>query len=107
MGEEVTRIINALTTLKDFPVEKIILFGSRAREDAFIYSDYDFIVVSPAFAAYPFPDRASKILKYLPLAGKLDLLCYTPEEFTLKSKQIGIVQEAIKEGKHWPTSIRK
>lgn len=99
MGEELAAIVKRLASLGEFPVEEVILFGSHARGDPFLHSDYDLIVVSSAFASYPFPERASRILPLLPYPGKLDLLCYTPEEFARKSQQIGIVRTALEEGK--------
>ncbi|MBI2133798.1 nucleotidyltransferase domain-containing protein [Candidatus Woesearchaeota archaeon] len=34
---------------KQFNPDKIILFGSRAEGNAWVYSDYDFIIVSDKF----------------------------------------------------------
>jgi len=80
-----------------FPDAKIILFGSRAREDALKTSDYDFIIVSKSFKNIPFFERP--ILLYtLWDGGGIDLLCYTPEEFEKKKKQISVVKEAVRDG---------
>ncbi len=51
-----------------FALEKIILFGSRARGDNLIKKQM------------------------------LEPICYTPEEFEEKKMQIGIVKQAIEEG---------
>jgi len=40
-------------------LDRLILFGSRARGDHLLASDYDFIVVSEAFAGQPFPTRGT------------------------------------------------
>jgi len=55
-----------------YSAEKVLLFGSRARGDYLINSDVDMIL--------------------------LEAICYTPEEFEEKKKEIGIVSEAVKEG---------
>jgi len=77
-------------------IQKILLFGSRARGDHLADSDYDFLIVSPDFQGVPFPSREPLVsdLTKLPL----EALCYTPEEFQRKRRQIGIVAEAVREG---------
>ena len=83
---------------KKFMISKIILFGSRARGDYFKNSDYDFIAVGNYFKGKPFIFRASEFYDYWDEKKDIEILCYTPEEFKRKSKEIGIVREAIKEG---------
>ena len=83
---------------KKFNIFKIILFGSRARGDNLEQSDYDFIIVSKDFAKKPFVLRASDLYDYWDDSLDIEVLCYTPEEFEKKKKQIGIVQQAVKEG---------
>ncbi len=82
---------------KVLPDAKIILFGSRARKNALKTSDYDFIVVSKSFKNVPFFERPV-LLYTLWDGGGIDLLCYTPEEFEKKKKQISVVREAVREG---------
>ena len=36
--------------------------------------------------------------KYWDSPYVLDAFCYTPEEFKIKSKQIGVVKDAVKQG---------
>lgn len=83
---------------KEFKPEKIILFGSRARGDNLKESDVDLLIVSKKFEGISLRDRMAEA--YGPWNNKIDLeiICYTPEEFEKKSKQIGIVKQAIKEG---------
>ncbi|NPA97202.1 MAG: nucleotidyltransferase [Crenarchaeota archaeon] len=101
VSEEIKRIASAIR--KRLPDAKILLFGSRARGDYLRSSDIDLIIVSSRFRGIHFTDRASLILKILwesdtlPRTG-IDLLCYTPEEFEKKSKEISIVREALKHG---------
>lgn len=102
MGKkEDPRIIDFLRKVKkEFKIEKAIFFGSRARGDNFKDSDYDIILVSPDFEKYFFSKRIAEMYKfwnYYPL--EIEPLCYTPEEFEKKKKQIGIVRQAVKEGK--------
>ena len=78
---------------------RIILFGSRATKKAKKNSDYDFLLISPQFKQWEWEERAAKVYhlkRTIPAA--MDIICLTPEEFERKKKQIGIVQEAVKEG---------
>lgn len=81
-----------------FRVERIILFGSRARGDYLVESDYDFLVVSDDFVGMPFPRRMSLLYEYWEAPAPLEVFCYTREEFQRKARQIGLVAEAVKEG---------
>lgn len=84
---------------KKYKIEKAIFFGSRARNDYLKDSDYDIILVSSDFRGIFFTKRIAMMYdfwKHYPL--EIEVLCYTPEEFEKKGKQIGIVQQAIKEG---------
>ncbi len=83
------------------PEARVILFGSRARGDHLLDSDYDLIVVSPRFQGMPFSRRAAVILKELyrrGVYGDFELLCYTPEELRRKAREIGVVAVALEEG---------
>ena len=62
-------------------------------------SDYDFLLVSPKFTKMEWEERSVKayrLKRNIPAA--MDIICLTPKEFEEKKKQIGIVQEAVKEG---------
>lgn len=73
---------------KQMKVKHLILFGSRARGDNFVTSDYDFVIVSPAFSGKPFITRASQLYHLWHSNCDLELLCYTPEEWRkLKDKR--------------------
>jgi len=100
MGQKGIRIkgVDHLRKLfESFPikVESAFLFGSRARGDFLEESDWDILIVSPEFAGLPFPERASFVLRKAPLR-RVELLCYTPEEFHERLGEIGIVSEAAK-----------
>ena len=77
---------------------RVIAFGSRVRGDALSTSDLDLILVSPRFAAVPFLRRPVEVLEMLDYPGGLELLCYTPEEFEEKRRELGIVRVALEEG---------
>jgi predicted nucleotidyltransferase len=77
----------------------VILFGSRARGDALRdRSDLDLLIVSEAFAGMPFLERAYRVIWSLQTPFPIEVLCYTPEEFTRKKQELGIVQIACREG---------
>lgn len=83
---------------KDFKLDKVIFFGSRARGTPRQYSDVDLILVSPKFKRLDFIERGAKMYNYWDIHYPVDFLCYTPKEFNKLKKQITIVQEAVKEG---------
>lgn len=83
---------------KRYHIDRLILFGSRARGEQLLHSDYDIIIVSPDFARLPFVKRAGKIIRDFDSPMNVELLCYTPEEFELKRSQISIVSEALRHG---------
>ena len=82
----------------DFPVAKMILFGSRAIGKTNKWSDVDLIVVSKKFYNLDFFQRGAKMYDYWNLNLPVDFLCYTPKEFDKLKKQITIVREATKQG---------
>ena len=95
-NEEVKKFIE--TVKKKFEAEKIIWFGSRVRGNHLQESDFDFIIVSKKFEGIPFRERIIKVLNLTKKPWLFDVLCYTPDEFERKKKEIGIVSEALREG---------
>ena len=83
---------------KRIPIQKMILFGSRAKGKPSRYSDFDLIIVSKKFRRVNSLNRSLGFYKYWNLNYPIDFLCYTPEEFKRLSKGITIVREAVKEG---------
>lgn len=83
---------------KDFKDAKIVFFGSRARNNELLESDYDVLVVSQFFEGMKFYSRTEKMYDYWGEKEMLEALCYTPKEFKQKASQIGIVQEAARTG---------
>jgi len=82
---------------KEYKIERMFLFGSRARGDELLSSDVDLIVVSSDFEKIPFRQRPSKFLEAWTFSVDLEVLCYSPQELKRKQKEIGLVQEALKQ----------
>jgi len=101
MGEKAdSRITDFLQKVrKKYNISKAIFFGSRARDEHLIDSDYDIILVSEDFKDMFFSKRTALMYDFWhhwPI--EIEPICYTPEEFENKKKQMGIVSEAVKEG---------
>lgn len=93
-------IITELKKLKKkYNIERMLLFGSRARGDELITSDVDVIAISKQFLNTPFKKRPNKLLDAWKLPIDLELLCYSPEEIERKKKEIGIISAALKYAK--------
>ncbi|MHC4864197.1 MAG: nucleotidyltransferase [Planctomycetota bacterium] len=69
-----------------------------ARWDNFVTSDYDFVLVSKEFSGKPFPRRASGLYKLWPSSCDLEVLCYTPEEWSRLKDRRGILLNAQRDG---------
>ena len=82
---------------KKLKVEKMFLFGSRARGEELLTSDVDVIIVSKAFEKIPFKKRPDPFLDSWLLPVDLEVLCYSPEELKRKQKEIGLVQEGLRQ----------
>lgn len=83
---------------KDFRIQNIILFGSRATDKFREESDVDLIIVSPDFYKMDFFERVSKMYGYWNIDLPVDFICYTPREFNRLRKRISIVKEAVNTG---------
>jgi uncharacterized protein len=83
---------------KEYPIKKMILFGSRASGKITRHSDIDLILVSPKFRGRKRLDRSPPLYLKWDLHYPVDLICLTPEEFSRKKKQIGIIKQAVEEG---------
>jgi predicted nucleotidyltransferase len=84
---------------KKYKIEKAIFFGGRAREDKLKASNYYLILVSKDFEGVFFSQRSADMFElwdYYPL--DIELFCYTPKEYKVRLKNIGIIQQAAKEG---------
>jgi predicted nucleotidyltransferase len=83
---------------KRMNVDGLILFGSRARGDHFVTSDFDFVLVSKDFSGTPFTTRASRLYDLWPSRCDLEALCYTPEEWARLKDRRAILLNAQREG---------
>ncbi len=103
MGEEGIEVIRRVRKFKEaakkYKVERIILFGSQVSGTIKESSDVDLIVLSKE------KDKLG-LLQALyhewHINQKIDLpvdfICYTPEEFEKKKREISIIMEASKGG---------
>jgi len=105
MGRQTTpQVIRRLQALKRrlqgrIRVEQMILFGSRARGDWLLTSDADVMIVSPDFVGRRFVDRSAEILRHWRGRVDLEAFCYTPAEIAERRHEIGIIAQALKEGR--------
>lgn len=95
-SDEIDRFVKCVK--KIIHVEKVIIFGSRARGDYLTDSDVDLIMISRDFEGVPFYERMDKMILLWESPLDLDVLCYTPEEFRIKQEEICIVKQAVEEG---------
>ncbi|MFZ8813664.1 MAG: nucleotidyltransferase domain-containing protein [Thermus aquaticus] len=79
------------------PLTRALLFGSRARGEALEDSDWDLLVVSPAFRGMDYLSRVQLLYHLLPLRN-VDYVALTPEEWEARKGEIGLVGEAAREG---------
>jgi len=79
-------------------IDRMILFGSRARGDEKKNSDVDIIVVSKEFKNKKSFRRSPPFYLEWNSEHDTDIICLTPEELEKKKDQIGIIKTALKEG---------
>ncbi len=96
INKSFTRFKSAIK--KEFKPMHFILFGSRAKKTEFIYSDFDFVIVSDKFRDMDWHKRISKVVRRWDCEADIDVLPYTPEEFEKKKNQVCIVQQAVRDG---------
>ncbi len=78
--------------------EKIILFGSRARGDAKLASDYDILVIASSIDN-PLKVEQDIYEKLITIKEKVDLLVRTPEKVEMdKNRQNSFLKNALLEG---------
>jgi predicted nucleotidyltransferase len=77
---------------------RVFVFGSRAQGNPLKESDLDLLVVSESFEGVQFIQRAPQLLWSLQVPFPIEVLCYTPEEYERKRKEIGVVKVASEEG---------
>jgi len=99
--ERVKDRLEDIAEKEEIEIEQVIVFGSRARDDYTEESDMDILVISRDFEGVNWFRRPKKFYlgwNYDELP-RLELLCYTPEEFEEKrTRQGSIVKTAAEEG---------
>ena len=103
MGSTPAQLIRSLQRFRRkisrrYPIERMILFGSRARGQAQRNSDVDLLLVSGRFRRKGAIERAYPLYLEWELDYAVDFLCYTPEEFRELSKRPSLVRVALEEG---------
>ena len=83
---------------KKIPVEKVILFGSRATGKIHKWSDFDLVIVSDEFEGQKSFKRGIGFREDWGYKYPVDFLCYTKEEFDRLKKRPTIVKNAVEEG---------
>ncbi|GEM_PF-670352 len=84
---------------KKCKLEFAVLFGSRARGDNLISSDYDILFVSDRFEK-DFFRRIASVLDLWKGPGAVEAVCYTTKEFEGMLKQYNpIAWEVLRDGK--------
>ena len=80
--------------------QQVLLFGSQARGEGRSDSDYDLIIVSPAFDHIHPLDRGLGLRELFYESGgyaPLDLICLTPAEFERARQSISLVSTVLPE----------
>lgn len=99
MGSRFPEVVRFVKRLKrGVSLDRVILFGSRARGDWLLDSDVDLVIVSPDFEGRPFNERVGEVLRSWKGRVNLDPICLTPREFSERSRRITIVREALRTG---------
>ncbi|MDO8661497.1 MAG: nucleotidyltransferase domain-containing protein [Candidatus Woesearchaeota archaeon] len=82
----------------EYPMKKMLLFGSQADGTATRESDVDLILVSVVFEGQRILARSVQLYLDWDLDVPVDFVCYTPEEFAKRSEEPGLVRNALKNG---------
>ena len=82
---------------KEYKIENLILFGSRATNKYEENSDVDLIVVGEFRGKNSFRRAPPLYLKWN-ISLPVDFLCYTSQEFNELKKKTTIVKEAVEKG---------
>ncbi len=93
---EIERLIKRLR--KSIRLDRVILFGSRARGDWLYDSDVDLVLVSPDFEGVHFTKRAESVLRLWDGKTRPEPICLTPEEYRKQKERVTVVGEAAKHG---------
>jgi len=84
--------------IKNLSLDKMILFGSYARNKQSEDSDVDLLVVSDDFENVKSFKRAKDLYLDWDVDVDVDFVCLTNKELKKKRNEVGIISEALKEG---------
>ena len=96
LKKELSSFLSAL--LIKLPDAKVIVFGSRAKNEHLLESDYDLLVISKKFSAMSFMDRMIYLLSFWKIRKDADIFGLTPNEAKERSKELGVIGTALREG---------
>ena len=83
---------------RSYPDAQVILFGSRARGENWITSDYDFIVISRKFVGVPLRERIRLLLNLWTFSKDADVIGLTPKEFKSQRTTSTLIRLALRDG---------
>lgn len=83
---------------KAYPDARAFLFGSRARTDHWVTSDFDLLVISKKFADKSTGKRIGDLLKLWTFHRDLDVICLTPDEFNRRKKTSSLLKLIAHDG---------
>jgi predicted nucleotidyltransferase len=81
--EQIRDALTPALAAAPFEITHVYLFGSHARGESTVESDYDIALIADGFEETPMVERGHWFKREWPYVelGNLDLLCYTPAEF--------------------------
>jgi uncharacterized protein len=85
-----------IEAFRPFDPQKIVLFGSMARDDHDEASDVDLIIVYETNKR--FLDRLEDLYMNWNIPKAVDILAYTPSEYESMSADSGFLQKVLSEG---------
>jgi predicted nucleotidyltransferase len=95
LREELNRIMEGV---RSYRPQKVILFGSLAREDYHALSDIDLLIIKETDR--PFAERIGDVLSLCDYSIPLEPLVYTPEEFArMCAENNPFIEQVLQEGK--------
>src|SRR3989304_2982408 len=99
IGQREKMLSSLVSSLMAYNPEKLLLYGSWARDEEDEMSDIDIVVVKAT--EKPFLERLSEAAQYLNEFEKgIDLLVYTPDEMAqMKAQGNAFIEMILEEGK--------
>jgi len=98
MDRETAKVMKAYSrkVRKKYPDAKMYLFGSRAKNENWVTSDFDILVVSKGFSGKGIRERIGSLLRMWTYHRDLDVICLTPDE--LKRQKGSILLRVASKG---------